>query len=153
MKPRTDVKTIVQVGIACFVMLGLLLWASKPTASQLPSARELSTKRLDPDRQIVQVRLDSLTLLLNQLQGNAFRWRADDSNLSFEAQERKDFNQFLLDGNDLTIYQDVEGSPLRIREDGNGFSVPIRQQNGIRYVTMPADLVHNLQLYQRYQQP
>jgi hypothetical protein len=154
MKPTAELRPMLLYGLVLLTVTGLILWLNRPTQSVLPPARQLTNTQLDPDRQVVRMKLDSLTAMLHQIQHDnpdGFTWTDEGSRLSVQAKELNAFNQIFFDGGDLSAFAVLTDSPLRVRSGNNGFDLSIARQGGIRLVTLPADLIHNLQLHQKNQ--
>lgn len=156
MKPTAERRTLLLFGLLLLGLTGLILWLDRPVDSVLPPARQLTNTRLDPDRQVVRVKLDSLTQLLTDIgrdNPDGFTWKADGSRLSIRAKDIRQFNQLFMDGGELSTYAALADSPLRVHPKADGFDLPVSSAKGIRLVTLPADLIHSLQLYQKNQRP
>jgi hypothetical protein len=138
-------KTIVIPFGLLLLLTALLLFLSRPTPGRLDPIRQLNQTRLDPERQLVRVRLDSLTTLLRALPQGTLTWADETDRLAVRTNDSERLNAALFDHKSVATYASSKDSP--VRTDGAGFSVPIEQKGEVRYVLLPADVLHSLQLY------
>ncbi|SOD96432.1 hypothetical protein [Spirosoma fluviale] len=153
MKPTTDLSRVLHYGILLVFVIGLILWFSRPLPGSLPPARSLAENKLDTERQTLLLRVDSLATLLNTLQrSGVFAWADEGNKLQIDNQgDIKQFEQLFLMGYALPDFTKLQHNPIKAAANGQGFSLPVTEQKGVRLVRLPAHMVQSMQLYEHNQ--
>jgi hypothetical protein len=125
-------------------MASIIWYLSKPNEAVLLKTKVYTSKTLDPDRQIVWIRVDSLKTLLGEIPKGKIIWEEESNNLIFNAIDREEFNRILLDNTYLSTFRQLDHPVITVKE--NGFSAIIETKNDIRYVQLPAEIVYSLLL-------
>jgi hypothetical protein len=144
---KNKIKEIMFIAKCMAVVLTIasFIWyLSKPNEAILPKKKVYSSKTLDPERQIVWIRVDSLKTLLNELPKGKITWEEESNNLVFRAIDQEEFNRILLDNAYLSTFKQLDNPVITV--DGNGFSAAIENKNDIKYVQLPAEIVYSLLL-------
>ncbi len=145
----TDFKSILLWSSLLLLTCATLLLCSRPKAGHLPPALELNNKSLDPDRQAIWIRVDSLRTWLDPLaEANAFVWSDKDSKLVFIPSEApQTFEEVFLDNQPLSIYAELANPIIKPLKNGGGFEAQVIEKNNIRLVQLPAEIIQSIQLY------
>jgi hypothetical protein len=134
------------VSITTFLVLTIgIVWLNGPADEAPLPAQTLQPNRMDTDRHLIWVRLDSLQNRLDLLTGdNGLSIRSGTERLYIQASNRKQLERYLLNGLALTRFTQAANSPVRLESAGDGFSLPIQQRQGITYVQVPTDIISSL---------
>jgi PIN domain nuclease of toxin-antitoxin system len=145
MKNKTKEIIFITKCMAIVLFMASIIWYwSKPNEAVLPKTKVYSSKTLDPERQIVWIRVDSLKTLLNEIPKGRISWEEKSNNLIFNAIDQEEFNRILLDNAYLSTFKQLDNPVITVEE--NGFSAIIETKSDIRYVQLPAEIVYSLLL-------
>ena len=150
MKPnhREIYYALKRVLIVALLAMGIWILA-RTRSSPEPDSKAFSSRQLDSDRQIVWVNADSLAGLLNRLQkeqSTVFRWKDEDQQFVFQSLSDKPFNDLFLDGEYISRFDSVRNTGVEKQPSGYGFQLPTKTKSSRRFVRMPAEIMHSIQL-------
>lgn len=134
-----------RISLIVLLAMGVLFM----TRARSLGTKEFSEKNVDPNRQIAWVKADSLSVLLNRLfkqQPTVFQWKDEGDQFVFTALDDKPFNSLFLDGEYLSRFDNVANAAVEKSKTGYGFRLTVEQKAGSRFVRMPAEIMHSIQL-------
>ena len=149
---KKEIKFIASKIIILFMVVGIIAYLTKPQPPKKDFAVEVSEKMLSETRQILWIKVDSLTSYLSKIdkqQPNVFSIADEDNRLVFRSLDEKPFNNIFLDGEYLSRFDKVSNSGIEKTESTHGFSLPIKKKSDIRFVIMPTEIIHSIQLQKR----
>ena len=149
---KKEIKFIASKIIILFMVVGVIAYLTKPQPPKKDLAVEVSEKMLSETRQILWIKVDSLVGYLSKIdkqQPNIFSVKDEDNRLVFKSLDEKPFNNIFLDGEYLSRFDKVSNSGIEKTESTYGFSLPIKKKSGIRFVIMPTEIIHSIQLQKR----
>ncbi|GAB4051897.1 hypothetical protein [Spirosoma litoris] len=150
MAPNTDRRTVIFYSTLLLMATILIMWVSRPTIGSLPETHSLPNDRLDPNRQVLSIRVDSLTKTLDAIQRanpGSFSWNDEGDAIQFQATDEKQFDQLLLEGHTLTEFASLKQPVIKVNLEKYGFNAPINEQNGVRAVKLPAHIIQSIHLH------
>ncbi|MBU1821581.1 MAG: hypothetical protein KKG00_08745, partial [Bacteroidetes bacterium] len=126
-------KLILLLIILTLGALGLFLfWISKETVSPDFEQKEVVADSLDTDRQLIDIKVDSLLSTiekLHRMNSEVFSYEDKESGLllSCQVNQREAFNRLFLNDTSLETFATVKNTSLEIDTDSYNFVLPIRK--------------------------
>lgn len=128
-----------------------LAWVGQETASADMEKKIVAPDSLDTDRQLIDIRLDSLlTVMVNLQRQNPEVFSLADQGsalrLNCRENQRAAFNRILLNDASLETFATIKNTQLAIDIDRYELTLPIQKAGEVRYVTMPVDILQSVLL-------
>ena len=149
MKKDRRLVLIIIIGFAA--VIGLLTWLGKGTVAPTLTIKTLKADTLDTERQLLSIQADSLVGLIKKLQTRNeqifnYEEEVDALTISSEAEQQKAFNRIFLNGASLSSFAKIQNTQLNIDTEAYQFSMPIHKYQGVRFVTIPAEVMQSMLL-------
>lgn len=140
---------ILIIGLAA--VMGLLSWLGKGTVAPALTTKTLKADTLDTERQLLTIQADSLLGLIKKLQTRNERVfncevDGDELTISGEAEQQKAFNRIFLNDASLSSFAKIQNTQLEINTEAYQFTMPIHTYQGVRFVTIPAEVMQSMLL-------
>ena len=113
----------------------------------------LNADHLDPERQVIWVRADTLRRLLNDLKATQpgvfdYRLNTDRLELRCATGAEKSFNKLFLDDEYLSRFDKIRDAPVEKLPTGYGFALTVQKKRGTACVRLPAEVLQSLMVQQ-----
>jgi hypothetical protein len=134
------------------VLVGLILfWRSRSEPATRIATQTLRLDSLDTERQLVEIKADSLTGLFQRLQQtNEGVFEVENGNKSIEIQcqsgRETAFNRLFFNDESLSSFAKVKNNSLDIRIESQQFVVKKYEQGAVDYVKIPAEMLQSMLL-------
>lgn len=131
---------------------GLVWYSTRPTPPAEVPPTGLRADRLDPERQVLWVRVDTLGRLLDALraeQPGVFDYRLTPTRLELRCAVgmEKAFNRLFLDDEYLSRLDNLAEPPLAKLSGVYGLGLPVAAQRGVPCVRLPAEVLQSLMIH------
>lgn len=149
---KKEIKAIMEKILILGVFGGVIFYLSQAKPSPPTTTVSLSAHKLSDTRQIVWVKVDSLVKYLQEIktqQPNVFKIEEDGNELIFLSLDEKPFNTIFLDGEYLSRFDNVTNTGISKIKSGYGFSLPVEKKTDSRFVRIPTEIIHSIQLQKR----
>lgn len=134
------------------ILVGLALgWLSRSEGGIAMATQTLRIDSLDTERQLIEVRADSLMALFQRLQQtNKDVFFVENGGKTIEVQcasgRETAFNRLFLNDESLSSFSKVKNNGLIIELDSYQFAIKKYEQEEIDYVRLPAEMVQSMLL-------
>ncbi|GHB88813.1 hypothetical protein [Persicitalea jodogahamensis] len=155
MKRNSQIERVSQLAVLAVLAIAavFLLWSARGTDAPVRSDKILVADSLDTERQLIEVRADSLVKLLQRIKNNnadIFTFTLSEQTLIISCLPERQvaFNQLFLNDASLSAYTRIENTQLTIDTEGYSFSVPVHAFQGVAFIELPVDIVQSILLSQ-----
>lgn len=149
---KKEIKVILAKILILGFFVGVIFYFTQEKPSSSTTNVFLSANNISDTRQIVWVKVDSLVKYLQEIktqQPNVFEIEEDGNELIFRSLDEKPFNTIFLDGEYLSRFDNVTNTGISKIKSGYGFSLPVEKKSDSRFVRIPTEIIHSIQLQKR----
>lgn len=149
---KKEIKAILAKILILGFIVVMIWYLTQAKPSPPTTTVSLSANNLSDTRQIVWVKVDSIVKYLQEIktqQPNVFEIEEDGNKLIFRSLDEKPFNTIFLDGEYLSRFDNVTNTGISKIKSGYGFSLPVEKKSDNRFVRIPTEIIHSIQLQKR----
>ncbi|MFN8348830.1 MAG: hypothetical protein U0X91_27775 [Spirosomataceae bacterium] len=148
---KKDRRLVLLIIFVLVAVTGSLTWLGKDTVAPAISTKTLKVDTLDTERQLLTVRADSVLSLIKKLQiRNAKVFNCEDEGtaltISGASEQHNAFHRIFFNEASLSSYAEIQNTQLNIATEAYQFTMPIQKYKGVRFVTLPAEVMQSMLL-------